>query len=297
MSFKFGHVSIIGKPNVGKSSLLNSIINEKVSIVSPKPQTTRNKILGIYNDKDSQIVFIDTPGIFSANNELDRYMQQSVKRAVADVDVVLLVLDGKKPISEYDLNFIKSFNNPDLNIIVVVNKTDITTYEKLYPQLSKLNELTNVKHIIATSALKNKNIDVLIEKIKELLPEGERVYDEDVYTDKTVKFMVAELIREKTLWLLQDEIPHGIAVEILKFKESPGLIEIDADIVCERKSHKQIIIGAKGDIIKQIGTQARQDAERLLDKKIYLNLFVKVREDWRSKKYYVSDLGYDDKDE
>lgn len=297
MGFKSGFVTILGKPNVGKSSLLNAIINEKVSIVSPKPQTTRNNIIGILNQPDYQIVFTDTPGIHNGNNKLDNYMQKSVNYSKAGVDVIIAVLDGTKKISEHDIAFIESLNKNQTNIIVVVNKTDATSFERLYPQLNKLNQLHFVKHIIPTSALKGKNINVLIEKIKEFLPEGEKYYDEEIYTDKTEKFMVAETIREKTLWLLQEEIPHGIAVEILKFEETDEIVNIDADIICEKQSHKQIIIGADGAMLKKIGTKSREDIEKFMFKKVFLKIFVKVRTNWRNNSFYISDLGYNDKNE
>ena len=294
MSFKSGFVTVLGKPNVGKSSLINKIVGEKVSIVSPKPQTTRNNILGILNQPELQIVFTDTPGIHSANNKLDSFMQKSVNSAKAGSDVILVVLDGTKIITESDITFIKSLQSSCENIIVVVNKTDATTYDKLYPQLNKLNGLDFVREIIPTSALKGTNIDVLLNAIKRFIPQGEQFYDQDIYTDKTLKFMVAEIIREKALWLLQNEIPHGIGVDIVKFEEG-NIVNIDADIVCEKQTHKQIIIGKGGQTLKNIGTKARVDIEKLLNQKVFLNLFVKVRKNWRDNSYYVNDLGYNDK--
>lgn len=295
MKFKSGFVTIIGKANVGKSSLLNAIINEKVSIVSPKPQTTRNKILGILNEPDCQIVFIDTPGIHKSQNKLDKFMQKSIKMSKLDADILILVLDASKPITETDLKFIENLKNDCENIIIVVNKTDKSNYQKLYPQLNKLNSLEFIKHIIPTSAIKRENVDVLIEKIKELLPYGEKFYNDDIFTDKSEKFMVAEIIREKTLLTLQDEVPYGIAIEIVKFEELANIINIEADIICERESHKKIIIGSKGDTIKNIGSLARIDMEKLLQNKVFLKLFVKVRANWRNNNFYVSDFGYDEK--
>ena len=218
MSFKSGFVAIMGRPNAGKSTLLNAILGTKVSIVSPKPQTTRNNIIGIYNDDDSQIVFTDTPGINTANTKLDEYMQQSVKSAKAGVDVVLLCVDGSKGIKQKDLDFINDFKTTH-NLMLIVTKTDLTNYEKLYPQLAQLNKLDYVKSIIPVSSFKGRNIDVVINEIKKYLSDDIRYFDEDQYTDKSVRFMISELIREKTLWLLQDEIPHGIAVEVTVFDE------------------------------------------------------------------------------
>lgn len=291
MSFKSGFVTVLGRPNVGKSSLVNALIGEKVSIVSPKPQTTRNNILGIYNDTDYQIIFTDTPGLNVARNKLDEYMQKSAKKAKEGSDVIVYVLDGTKKITDYDINQIKGLKNVCDNVFVVVNKTDLTNYEKLYPQLAKLNELSFVKEIIPTSAKKGFNIELLLNKIKFFIPEGPAYFDTDVYTDKSIKFMVAEIIREKALWLLQDEIPHGIGIEILNY-EDKKLVTIDADIICEKKSHKQIIIGENGQRLKDIGTRARKDIENLVGKKVFLNLYVKVRENWRDNNFYVTDLGY-----
>lgn len=293
MGFKSGFVAILGKPNVGKSTLLNTIIGEKVAIVSPKPQTTRNKILGILNEEDCQIIFIDTPGMHKSKNKLDEYMQKSIVSAKKDVDVVVLMIDGSKRFRNEDIELVKSFDKENVNTILVVSKIDETTFEKLYPQLTQFNELKNIKDIIPLSSFKNKNIQVLIDKIKEYLPDGVKYFDDDVYTDKSVKFIASEIIREKMLWLLQDEIPHGVAIDIVKFNEKKNIVEISADIVCEKQSHKQIIIGKNGTKIKEIGIKSRLDIEKLVDKQVDLKLFVKVREDWRDLNNYVKELGYD----
>lgn len=290
---KSGFVAILGQPNVGKSTLLNAILKEKVSIVSPKQQTTRDKILGIYNDEDTQIVFIDTPGIHNAHNKLDDYMNKAINTAKKDVDVLLYVIDGSKRITDNVIETLNKYTKDISNVILVVNKVDATNYEKLYPELSKCNSLSGIKDIVPVSALKEKNLEELLKVIKSYLSDSVRYYDEDVYTDKSVKFLVAETIREKTLWLLQDELPHGIAIEIVRFEEGDNLCEIDADIVLEKLSHKQIVIGAKGAMLKNIGTKSRVDIEKLLDKKVMLRLFVKVREDWRHKDSVVRSLGYD----
>ena len=215
---KSGFVAILGEPNVGKSTLLNSILKEKVSIVSPKPQTTRNKILGIYNDEESQIVFIDTPGIHKSKNKLDDYMLKAITTAKSDVDVILYVIDGSKKITEKTLDNLNKYTN-NANVILVVNKIDDTTYVKLYPELTKCNTLQNIKDIVPVSALKSKNLEELIKVIKSYLHEDIKYFDDDVYTDKSIKFLVGEIIREKTLWLLQDELPHGIAIEIARYNK------------------------------------------------------------------------------
>lgn len=293
---KSGFVAILGQPNVGKSTLLNAILKEKVSIVSPKPQTTRDKILGIYNTEDTQIVFIDTPGIHSSNNKLDEYMNKAITTAKKDVDVLLYVIDGTKKINEHTLSTLNKYTKDVKNIILVVNKVDDTTYEKLYPELNKLNTLEGIRDIVPVSALKGKNIDELIKVIKGYLTDNVRYYDEDIYTDKSVKFLVAETIREKALWLLQDELPHGVAIEIVRFVEGDKLTEIDADIIIEKASHKQIIIGKSGQMLKNIGMKSRLEIEKLLGTKVMLKLFVKVREDWRHKDSVLKSLGYNQQD-
>ncbi len=288
MSFKSGFVSIVGKANVGKSTLINKLVGEKVAIVSPKPQTTRNKILGILNEEDYQIIFIDTPGMHKAKNKLDEVMDKSINEGMQGVDVLVIVLDGSKKIRPDDIEFVKKYDKS--NTILVISKIDDTTFNKLYPQLAVFNDLKNIKDIIPLSSFNGKNIDVLLEKIKEKLPEGERYFDEDSYTDKSVKFMVSEIIREKMLWKLNDEIPHGVAVEIISFKEKKEVAVISANIICEKQSHKQIIIGSKGSMLKEIGTKSRLEIEKLLGKRVSLDLFVKVREDWRENGSFVNNL-------
>lgn len=289
---KSGFVTIIGKPNVGKSTLLNHLIGEKVSIVSPKPQTTRNKILGIYNDDQYQIVFIDTPGMHKSHNKLDEYMEKSIKEAQKDVDVLLIMIDGSKGIRQNDLELVKKYEHSSQKVIVVVNKIDVTTFEKLYPDLAKLNELSFVEDIIPISARTGKNVDVLLAKIKSLLTDTQVYFETDMYTDKSIRFMLAELVREKALYLLQDEIPHGLAIEVIAMQEENEVMHIDIDIIVERKTHKMIVIGKNGSMLKEIGSRARVDMEELLGQKVFLRLFVKVKEDWRNSDYYVGDFGY-----
>lgn len=293
---KSGFVAILGQPNVGKSTLLNAILKEKVSIVSPKPQTTRDKILGIYNDEESQIVFIDTPGIHTSSNKLDDYMNRAITTAKKDVDVLVYVIDGTKKINEKTLETLNKYTKDVENIILVVNKVDDTTYEKLYPELNKLNSLEGIRDIVPLSALKRKNVEELIKVIKNYLKDNVKYYDDDIYTDKSIKFLVAETIREKALWLLQDELPHGIAIEIVRFVEGEKLTEIDADIIIEKASHKQIIIGKNGQMLKNIGTKSRIEIEKLVGTKVMLKLFVKIREDWRHKDSVLKSLGYNQQD-
>ena len=293
---KSGFVAILGEPNVGKSTLLNAILKEKVSIVSPKPQTTRNKILGIYNDADTQIVFIDTPGIHNSHNKLDEYMNKAINTAKSDVDVIVYVIDGSKKIKDSTIATLNKYTKDNSNVILVVNKVDDTTYEKLYPELSKCNSLEVIKDIVPLSALKGKNIPELIKVIKGYLTDDIQYYDSDTYTVESTRFIVAETIREKALWLLQDELPHGIAVEIVRFSEGDTLTEIDADIIIEKSSHKQIVIGKNGTMLKNIGTKARLDIEKIIGTKVMLKLFVKVREDWRHKDSVLKSIGYNQND-
>lgn len=292
---KSGFVAILGEPNVGKSTLLNAILKEKVSIVSPKPQTTRNKILGIYNDDDGQIVFIDTPGIHKAKNKLDEYMSKAISVAKSDVDLILYVIDATKKITNQTIENLNKYTN-NANVVLVVNKIDDTTYEKLYPELTKCNNLKHIKDIVPVSAKNSKNLDELIKVIKAYLHEDVKYFDDDIYTDQSIKFLVAEIIREKALWLLQDELPHGIAIEIARFDESHEIVEIDADIILEKSSHKPIVIGKNGSMLKNIGTKSRNDIEKLLDRQVMLKLFVKVREDWRNSSNTIKSLGYNSQD-
>jgi len=275
---------------------LNAILKEKVSIVSPKAQTTRNKILGILNEDDCQIVFIDTPGIHSSHNKLDDYMNKAIISAKQDVDVLLYVIDGSKKITDSVIENLNKYTKDIDNVILVVNKIDGVSYEKLYPELSKCNNLSNVKDIVPISALKNKNINELLKVVKSYLKDDVAYFDTDIYTDQSVKFLVGEIIREKALWLLQDELPHGIAIDIIRFAEGEMLTEIDADIIIEKQSHKQIVIGKNGSMLKNIGIKSREDIEKLLNTKVMLKLFVKVKSDWRDTSSAVKSLGYNAQD-
>ena len=295
MELKFGIVGII---NVGKSSLLNAIIREKVSIVSPKPQTTRNNVMGIYNDDDSQIVFVDTPGIFTSDSKLGDYMNRSVASVSSDVDILLVLIDGSKAINEDTVKFVSRYKNE--KVILVVTKTDLMTFETLYPKLSILNSLDFVLDIIPLSSHRNKNIDVLIDCIKKNLStcdESEIMFDRDMYTNKSVKFLASEIIREKMLLMLEDEVPHGVAITIVKWEESENLVKISADIICERDSHKAIILGKKGQMLKEIGQKARIDIEKMLGSKVFLEIFVKVKNNWKNSIALLNEIGYNDNDE
>lgn len=293
--FKSGFIAVIGKPNVGKSTLINALIGEKVAITSPKPQTTRNKILGIKNGEDYQMIFVDTPGIHNGKSELSKYLQKSTETATVGVDAIVILLDAGK-INTADYQLIEKYQNVDVPVYVVINKIDISSYEKLYPILAKLNEYRFVKQFITLSALRKKNLEVLTNALLLVLPEGPAYYPTDQYTDKNMRFMVCEIIREKALLFLQEEIPHGLAVEISSYKELKNIVKISADIICESDRHKQIIIGARGGMLKKIGTSARGEIEKLTTLPVMLELFVKVKPDWKQDKKILSKLGYNIKE-
>jgi len=295
MGFKAGFVAVIGKPNVGKSSLVNALVGEKVSIISPKAQTTRNRIFGIKNTDDYQIVFVDTPGVQHTKTKLGEYMNKATDGATADVDAIVIVLDALR-IGQEDYSIIERFEKVKCPIFLVVNKIETTNFEKMYPILAKLNEYKFVKKFITTSAVRKLNIDELENELVECLPESEPFYPTDQYTDKSLRFMCQEIIREKALLFLQEEIPHGIAVDINIFDESEDFIKIDANIVTENERHKSIIIGSKGTMLKQIGTSARKDIESLTGTKVMLELFVKVKKDWKDDVSALNDFGFSKKD-
>ena len=295
MKFRAGFVAIIGKANVGKSSLVNSLVGEKVSITSPKAQTTRNRIFGIKNGKDYQIVFVDTPGVQHTKSKLGEYMSEATEGATTGVDAIVVVLDATK-IGQEDYKIIERFKNVKTPVFLVINKIELTNYEKMYPILAKLNEYKFIKKFITTSAIRKINIDELEEDLISCLPESEPFYPTDQYTDKSTRFMCSEIIREKALLFLNEEIPHGLAIEINSFDESKKTINIDANIVTDNIRHKQIIIGSNGAMLKKIGTAAREDIEKLTDSKVMLNLFVKVRKDWKDDNNALIDFGFSKKD-
>lgn len=293
--FKSGFVAVIGKPNVGKSSLVNKLVGEKVSIISPKAQTTRNRIFGIKNGEDYQIVFVDTPGVQHTKTKLGEYMTVATDGATTDVDAIIIVLDALRINSE-DYKIIEKYSKVKCPVFLVINKIETTNFEKMYPVLSKLNEYTFVKKFITTSAIRNINIEELENEIIACLSEGEAYYPIDQYTDKTTRFMCSEIIREKALLYLQEEIPHGIAIEIMTYEEGKNLVKINANIITESERHKQIIIGKKGEMLKQIGMAARRDIEALVDSKVMIDLFVKIRKDWKDDVIALNELGFSKKD-
>lgn len=294
---KVGFVSLIGKPNAGKSTLTNTIVGEKVSIVSWKPQTTRNKILGIANTDDYQLIIVDTPGVHTAKNGLSKYMMKSVEKGQEGVEVVVYVMAMDKRFDERDKEYIQKYAGKKTPFIIALNKCDDVNDDAIPKRIEQLKDIQGVDSIIPLSALTGKNVDMLIQRLVELMPEGERFFDEDMYTDKSIRFMVSEIVREKALRNLDEEIPYGIGVVVNKFEyRDNGIVDVDADIVCEKQSHKAMVIGKGGAMIKKISTQSRQDIEELVGSKVFLNLYVRVKEDWRDSDFLLNQLGYNIKD-
>ena len=289
-----GFAAILGRPNAGKSTLINALVGEKVAIVSWKPQTTRNKILGILNRKDLQIIFVDTPGIHKPRNKLGDYMMRAVRSATEGVDAVIYVVDGEKGMDENDLSRIAALSEGKTPAIVAVNKIDHITKEKVAGILAALNEFKGLKAVVPISALRGKNVDVLERETATLMPEGIKLYPEDEYTDRNMRFMAAEIIREKALRLLDQEIPYGVAVSVNKYEYRPsGVLEIDADVICQKAAHKPIILGKNGAMIKKISEYAREDLEKMTGDRILLTLWVRVKTDWRDDEVLLNNLGYD----
>lgn len=277
--FKAGFVAVVGLPNAGKSSLVNALVGQKVAIISSKPQTTRDNILGIINGDDYQIVLVDTPGVHHSKNALDKAMMKNVRSAVNGVDLILYLIDGTTLPSEEERQYIEHLTLPTK---VIKTKID-------------LKNLKNFDCDLEVSSRTGENIDKLKQLILEYMPsynEEHYIYDKDYYTDKSVKFLIAEEIREKALNILHQEVPHGIAVEIIRFYEEESIVHIDADIICENDRHKGMIIGKGGQVLKKIGMEARLFAEQLLDKKVMLKIFVRVEKDWRNKPDKIKSLGY-----
>ena len=292
-SFRSGFVAILGRPNVGKSSIMNRFVGEKVAIVSNHPQTTRSRLLGVATHADWQIVFVDTPGLHKPRTKLGQYMVKAANDAREGVDAVLCVVDGQF-IGAGDRAILEDVAKMGCPKFLAVNKIDLCEPEKLMPQLQKLNDL-GFDQIVCVSARRGDRMDELLSMLVSAMPEGPKYFPDDMMTDQPERVLCAEIIREKALWNLRDEVPHGVGVEMLSIKEvRPGLTEIHANIYCERASHKSIIIGKQGAMLGRIGSQARVDIERLLGTKVMLQLWVKVREGWRNRASDLRTLGYED---
>ena len=296
--FKSGFAAIIGRPNVGKSTLMNHLIGQKIAITSRKPQTTRNRIQTVYTSERGQIVFLDTPGIHKAKNKLGEYMVNVAQRTFQDADVILWLVEASDYIGTGEQHIAQHLKRTKLPVILVMNKVDKVEKKDLPGFIDAYRKILDFAEIVPVSALRSVNLDTLLECIFKYLPYGPQFYDEDMVTDQPQRQIVAELIREKALRCLEEEIPHGIAVTIERMKERPegGLVDIDATIICERDSHKGIIIGKQGAMLKKIGSQARTEIEKMLEEKVNLKLWVKVKKDWRDSDFLIKNFGYDKKE-
>jgi len=290
--FKSGFVSIIGRPNVGKSTLLNTLVGEKIAIISDKPQTTRNKILAILNEENLQIVFTDTPGIHKPRNKLGEYMVKVANESMGEMDAVLFVIDATTPVTEMEREIASNLVALRVPVILVINKVDAVRKDALLPMIADYSSLHHFDAIVPISALKNDGIDRLRSELEPFMLPGPAFYPDDIATDQHEKQIAAEIIREKLLWLLDKEIPHGIAIEILKMQDKGHIVDIQANIYCEKDSHKGIVIGQNGAVLKKVGSMARTDIQKMLDKKVFLELWVKVKSDWRNKGHLINNFGY-----
>lgn len=293
--FKSGFATLIGRPNVGKSTLMNTLIGQKIAITSSKPQTTRNRIQTVYTSEEGQIVFLDTPGIHKAKNKLGDYMVNVAQRTLSEVDVILWLVEPGDYIGAGERHIIEQLKNTNTPVILVINKIDTVKKELILTYIDAYRKELDFAEIVPVSALKKDGMEVLIECIMKYLPYGEPFYDEDTVTDQPMRQIVAELIREKALKCLEEEIPHGIAVTIERMKYRKRIVDIEATIICERDSHKGIIIGRQGSMLKKIGSMARPDIEELVESQVNLKLWVKVKKDWRDSDFLLKNFGYDPK--
>ena len=293
-----GYIAVIGRANAGKSTLINVMVGEKVSIVSPKPQTTRDRILGVLTEEDYQIVFVDTPGIYKARNALTDMMMRTTETSVKSVDYILYVVDGHDGLTDEDFTLMKKYKDLGVPMAVAYTKIDIMPKENIPLDMAKFADSGLDLDVFPVSARKGKNVRQLKEFLVQQMPEGDKVFEEDIVSDKSEKFMIAEIMREKILLKFDKEIPHGIAIVINEFKQNDnGVYEVNLDIVCERANHKAILIGKQGRAIKEVSSFARQDMEKFLDAKVFLTTYVKVKEDWRERPNLMREFGYEDKKE
>ena len=291
---KTAFIAIVGRPNVGKSTLLNAIIGEKVAIVSKKPQTTRNRITGIYTEAEEQFVFFDTPGLHSPRTKLGDFMVKTASQTLGGVDHAILVVEAREVVGDIESQLIARFKADGMRAILVINKTDMVRAANIAKTIQAYSEAFDFDAVVPISAKNGKGVDIVIDECRQYLSEGEWFFSEDMITDQPERQIVAEIIREKLLRSLDEEIPHGTAVTIEEWNEKRGVVSIRAEIYCEKASHKGIIIGKRGALIKQIGTQARADAERMLDTKVFLDLYVRVKENWRDSDFNVTNFGYNE---
>ena len=291
-----GFAAVIGRPNVGKSTLTNTIIGQKIAITSDRPQTTRNRIRTVYTSDKGQIVFVDTPGMQKARNRLGEYMEIAANRSASDADLILWIVEADEYIGSKDKAIAQRLSGIKIPVILVINKTDTKKRHELLGIIDKFRKMLDFAEIVPVSAKTGDNVDVLIEQVFKYMPEGEPFFDEDTVTDQSVRQIVAEMIREKALRNLGEEIPHGVAVTVEAMNFSNDKVDIKATLICEKESHKGIIIGKAGSMIKKIGSSARADIEELLDNKVNLDLWIKVKKDWRDSDILMKNFGYDRKD-
>ncbi len=291
---KSGFVSLIGRPNVGKSTLLNNIIGKKVAITSNKPQTTRNIIEGIYNDDDTQIVFVDTPGIHKPKYKLGKYLNKQAYYSISDVDIVVLLIDGSEELGKGDLYVIEKLKEVTKPVILVINKIDKIKKEQILLKIDEYKDLYPFKEIVPLSALKKDNIKTLVAVLKKYLPDTIKYFDDNTYTNKQIEFLIAEIVREKVFNLTKEEVPHSVTCIVEQIKKEKNNYSINVAIIVDRDSLKKIIIGKQGNMIKEIGIEARCDLEKLLENKVYLDLYVKTIKNWRDKEKYLQEFGFKD---
>ena len=293
-----GYIAVIGRANAGKSTLINVMVGEKVSIVSPKPQTTRDRILGVLTEDDYQIVFVDTPGIYKARNELTDRMMRSVETSARSVDYILYVVDGHDGITEEDFTLMRKYKELGIPMAIAYTKIDIMPKENIPLDMAKFSDAGLDLDVFPVSARKGKNVKALKEFLVEQMPEGEKIFEQEIVSDKSEKFMIAEIMREKILLKFDKEIPHGVAIVVNIFRmQENGVWEVNLDIVCERAGHKAILIGKQGKAIKEVSSFARQDMEKFLGAKVFLTTYVKVKEDWRDRPNLLKQYGYEEDEE
>ena len=289
-----GFVSFVGRPNVGKSTLINEIVGSKIAIVSDKPQTTRNIIQGIYNDDDTQIVFVDTPGIHKPTHKLGQILNRGAYYSIDDVDVICLLVDAKAGLGKGDKYVIERLKKIDKPVILVINKIDGLSKDEIFLKINEYKDLYDFKEIVPISALKNKNVDELIKVIKQYLKDNIKYFDDSMITNRSMQFMIAETVREKILWLTKEEVPHSVTCVVEKIVKDKDKNIINVAIIVDRDALKKIIIGKGGSMIKKIGTMARKDIEKILGTKVYLELYVKTIEKWRDREKYLTEFNFND---
>ena len=289
-----GFVSFVGRPNVGKSTLINEIVGSKIAIVSDKPQTTRNIIQGIYNDDDTQIVFVDTPGIHKPTHKLGQILNRGAYYSIDDVDVICLLVDAKAGLGKGDKYVIERLKKIDKPVILVINKIDGLSKDEIFLKINEYKDLYDFKEIVPISALKNKNVDELIKVIKQYLKDNIKYFDDSMITNRSMQFMIAETVREKILWLTKEEVPHSVTCVVEKIVKDKDKNIINVAIIVDRDALKKIIIGKGGSMIKKIGTMARKDLEEILGTKVYLELYVKTIEKWRDREKYLTEFNFND---